>query len=425
MVTKVVFPKGDTTITVEPMYQWDYGRQLEIDATDISTVVEVHFACRGMNETIAYACSVQNGVITVPVPVVCLEQTAPITAWIYEYVDGNGRTTKEITIPVIPRTRPPKSVDVPQDLGDRYTAVIAEMNAVVDGLRNGATSVKVAEIAKKANSATTAKNAESATVASSAVYATTAGKATKAVQDEEGSAILTWYLKNRMNYRTYTHGTTIDGGLIEFRVTNNRGHTASVIANMQGDGGTTLFGVTDSSGANHVARLTFIGATSGRYRITVDYLNDSGVWANLESSLYTILYQYLSTVSNAGVSVGPSGGVVKVGTSWIAEDDLDNYTVTVTGGLSVYEDSMGWEVTAEKIGTGTVTVVSKTDGVIVSTTTYTIVAKTSDTGSAGGTTPGTSVTLPEVSAEDNGKLLGVMDGVYALIDLGLAEGGAF
>lgn len=415
MVTKVVFPQGEATVTLEPMYQWDYGRKLEIDATGISTVVEVHFAHRGMTEAIAYTCSVKNNTITIPVPSSCLEQTNPILAWICE----NGITTREITIPIIQRTRPPKSMDIPQDLGSN---VIREMNAVVDGLRDGSITAKTSETAKTATTAISAKNAENATVATSAVHATTASTATKAVQDSDGENINVWYLKNRMNYRTYIHGTAIDGGMMEFRVKNNSGHTASVLANMQGDGGTALFSITDTAGKNYVARLVFTASTSGRYVITVGYLNDSGVWATLDSTLYTIMYQYLSTVSSAGASVGPSGGVVKVGTSWIAEDDLANYTVTVTGGLSVYEDSMGWEVTAVKIGTGTVMVVSKSDGVIVSTTTYTIVEKTSDTG---GTTVGTTVTLPEVSAADNGKLLGVMNGVYTLIDLGMAEGSAF
>lgn len=418
MVTKVSFPQGGTTVTVEPMYQWDYGRKLEIDATGISTVVEIHFACRGMTESIAYTCSVKNGVLTVPIPSSCLEQTTPISAWIV----ANGITTHEITIPITPRTRPPKSTDVPQDLGSR---VIEEMNSVVDGLRDGSIPAKVTETAKKATTADTAKNAEMATVATSAVHATTASKSTKAMQDDEGSAILTWYLKNRMNYRTYTHGTSIDGGMIEFRVTNYVGHTASVLVNMQGDGGSTLFSITNSAGKSYVARLVFTASTSGRYMITVGYLNDSRAWVTLDSSLYTIVYQYLSTVSNAGASVGPSGGVVKIGTTWIVEDDIANFYVTVTGGFLVYEDSMGWEVTADKLGAGTINVISRADNTIVSTTTYTIVSTTNTEGGTGGVIPGTSVVLPEVTSADNGKLLGVADGKYALIDLGLAEGGAF
>lgn len=427
MVTKVVFPKGSTTVTLEPMYQWDYGRQLEIDATGISTVVEVHFAYRGMTETIAYACSVHDEVITVPIPASCLEQTSEITAWVYEYKEGTGRTTREIIIPITPRTRPPKGTDIPQNVGDRYSAVIEQMNAVVDDIRDGTVSVKVAEKAKTADSATSAKNAESALVASSAVYATTAGSAVKATQDEEGSVIHTWYLKNRLNYRSYTPGTTIDGGLIEFRIESDSGYVSSVITNLQGSGGTTLFSIADSAGKNLVARLSFVSASSGTYAINVDYLNDNGLWANLTSSVYSILYQYLSTVSNAGSSVGPSGGVVKVGTSWIVEEDVNNYVVTVTGGLSVYQDSAFWEVTAERVGTGTVTITYKPDGLIVSTTTYTIVTDTTGTGgTSGGTSGGTPVTgLPAITPADNGKLLGVMNGAYTLIDLGLAEGGAY
>ena len=415
MITKVVFPKGETSVTIEPMHQWDYGRQLEIDVTGLPTVIEVHFACQGMTEAIAYACGVKNGVITVPVPNGCLKQTTPITAWIYVYEGDCSKTVRTIIIPVTARTKPPEHEDIPDNVGDRYTEVITQMNAVVDGLRDGSTPVKSAETATTAEKATTATTAESATVATSAVYATSAGRATTAIQDTEGAEIVTWYLKNRMNYKTYEANTLIDGGLIEFRITNNVGFTASVITNMQGYGGASLFGVTDSSGENRVARLRFEGATSGQYSVYVDYLNDEQRWSVLDSSLYSVLYQYLSGVSNAGEIVGPSGGIVSVGTTWVAEEDVNNYTVTVSGGLSVYQDSVGWEVTAEDVGTGTVTVINKADNVVVRITTYTIVDSTDNSGNSGGNT-GTSVVIPEVSVADNGKILGVVNGKWDKTD---------
>lgn len=415
MITKVVFPKGATSVTIEPMHQWDYGRQLEIDVTGLPTVIEVHFACQGMTEAIAYACGVKNGVITVPVPNGCLKQTTPITAWIYVYEGDCSKTVRTIIIPVTARTKPPEHEDIPDNVGDRYTEVITQMNAVVDGLLDGSTPVKSAETATTAEKATTATTAESATVATSAVYATTAGRATTAIQDTEGAEIVTWYLKNRMNYKTYEANTLIDGGLIEFRITNNVGFTASVITNMQGYGGASLFGVTDSSGENRVARLRFEGVTSGQYSVYVDYLNDEQRWSVLDSSLYSVLYQYLSGVSNAGEIVGPSGGIVSVGTTWVAEEDVNNYTVTVSGGLSVYQDSVGWEVTAEDVGTGTVTVINKADNVVVRITTYTIVDSTDNSGNSGGNT-GTSVVIPEVSVADNGKILGVVNGKWDKTD---------
>ena len=182
------------TVVEKPiaMYQWDYGQTIAIDATGMSTVVEVHFAHRGMTEAIAYACAVQNGVIIAPIPNECLEQTSEVKVWVYEYDGDSARTTKEITISIIPRTRPPRNTEVPQSVGDRYTEVITQMNTVVDGLRNGSTVVKRAENANVAAEAKIVKNAENATNATSASFATTAGKAHR---DSEGMAIHTWYLK--------------------------------------------------------------------------------------------------------------------------------------------------------------------------------------------------------------------------------------
>lgn len=418
MITKVIFPAGETSVTIEPMHQWDYGRHLEIDVTGLPTVIEVHFACRGMTEAVAYACAVQNGVITVPVPNSCLEQTTPITAWIYVCDGACSKTVRTITIPITARTKPPEHESIPDNISNRYTEVITQMNAVVDGLRDGTTPVKLAETAIVAEKANTATSAESANVATSAVHATTAGQANTAIRDTEGAEIATWYLKNRMNYKSYTANTLLVGGLIEFRITNNAGFTASVITNMQGYGGASLFGITDSSGENRVARLRFEGENSGQYYVYVDYLNDENEWSVLNSSLYSILYQYLSGVSNAGENVGPSGGVVTVGTTWDVDYDVNNHVVTVTGGLSVYQDSSAWQVTAESVGVGTVTITDR-DGRVVSLTTYTIVSKGSDTGSGGvsGGTNTPTTALPAVTEADNGKFLGVVGGEWAVANV--------
>ena len=178
--------------------------------------------------------------------------------------------------------------------------------------------------------------------------------------------------QNKLSYLAYD-GTQIDGGLIEFRITDNYDVTTSIVCNVQGDGVSSVFGIRD--GSNHrLARLRFDGTSTGKYSVYIDYFTSSNTWSELINSKYSILYPYLSAISNKGEEVGPTGGIVTVGTTWDVDADVNTHTVTVTGGLSVYQDSTAWQVTAERVGVGTVTV-TNIDDVVVSQTTYTIVEK--------------------------------------------------
>ena len=89
-----------------------------------------------------------------------------------------------------------------------------------------------------ADEAHVVKNAENATNATTATFATTAGKTQR---DSEGTVIHTWYVKNRLSYATYEADTRIDGGLIEFRVTDYNGTVTSIIANVQSDCVSSVF----------------------------------------------------------------------------------------------------------------------------------------------------------------------------------------
>lgn len=186
MSINATFDNGATVATAKGLHQWDYGQKLEIVSADLPTLVEVHFACRGMNEAIVVPCSVSNGVGTVTIPNQCLEQTSPITAWVYEYeaemdaetgetVKTAGSTTKTITIPITSRARPNRSEDIPQTILDKYAVLIAEVNEAIGALMSGKVIVSNATNADTASFATSAGNAEYASSAGSSRSANTAG----------------------------------------------------------------------------------------------------------------------------------------------------------------------------------------------------------------------------------------------------------
>lgn len=177
MNIKAIIPTGHTEITVNGLHQWDYGRKLEIHSNDLPAVVEVHFACVGMTEAVVRSCQAADGVAVAAIPDKCLEQTAPITAWVYEIDGTTGVTTVKITLPIEPRTRPCACEDIPEDISDKYTEAVTAMNAAVKNISTG--QVKVAAAAK-ADHATKAAEADHTAKADQATKATQADKATLA-----------------------------------------------------------------------------------------------------------------------------------------------------------------------------------------------------------------------------------------------------
>lgn len=197
MPIRAVFMPGQTEITVNGFHQWDYGQQLEIRASDLPGEVEVHFACVGMKEAAVRICAMVNGVGTVAVPDACLEQTAPFKAWIYEVDGTTGTTAKTITLNVVPRAKPQKSDDVPEEFYNQYTEALAEFNKHVESLKDGSVVVAKAveadraESAASADTASTAGHAGTAGHAETAGLADTAGTATKADYPTSGGYFIT------------------------------------------------------------------------------------------------------------------------------------------------------------------------------------------------------------------------------------------
>lgn len=222
MAIKVQFSVGETSKRTAPLYQWDYGQQLEIESADLPTLIEVHFACPDMSEAIIRSCSVSNGIAAVTIPDRCLEQSNPITAWVYEINGSCGATTKAVVIPVTARTRPCRSAEIPQDVSDRYTELITEVNEAVGKLTKGEIMVASAAKATSADRATTAGNASTAAHAEQAAYATNAGAAVTASKDGMGRIIHeTYQTKNKGGMQPMLYFSPVSGCVYMFKVVIN------------------------------------------------------------------------------------------------------------------------------------------------------------------------------------------------------------
>ena len=129
------FPAGVTEITVHGLHQWDYGRKLDITSTGSlvsQTVVEVHFACAGMESAVVRTCNVSLASVTAAIPDACLEQSSPIFAWVFCPSETEGFTVLKITMPVEARTKPAAMpTEPPENYANQYTDLIAAVNAAV------------------------------------------------------------------------------------------------------------------------------------------------------------------------------------------------------------------------------------------------------------------------------------------------------
>ena len=220
MAIKALFTEGATSITLAPLFQWDYGQELEIEAAGLPSLIEVHFACHGMTEAVVHTCSCVGGIATVSIPDRCLEQAGDITAWVYEVNGSAGRTIYSIKIPVTTRTRPARSESIPQTVQDTYTQLITEVNQLLGALQNGTVNVGYAQRAGVADKATTA---DSATTATNANTAGGASYAVTAAKDSAGNTIVDTYMKIPKDYTLLKVGDTLPLGLYHFTIMNVAG----------------------------------------------------------------------------------------------------------------------------------------------------------------------------------------------------------
>lgn len=180
MSIKATFPAGVTAMTVNGLHQWDYGRTLEIEAPELPTLVEIHFACAGMPEAEVRSCTLIDGKVTAAIPDICLEQTSPVIAWVYEIGETNGRTTRMVTLPIIQRAKPQGSVTITPAVADKYTELLAAVNDLIEDIRSGDIAVSVGHVAQ-ADHAAVADYAVEADHAAEADRAAAAGQADEAV----------------------------------------------------------------------------------------------------------------------------------------------------------------------------------------------------------------------------------------------------
>lgn len=303
---KAIIPHGQTEITINGLHQWDYGRKLEIHASDLPAIIEVHFACAGMGTAVVRSCAVIEGVAEVAIPNRCLESSTPITAWIYAVGETSGVTIKTLTLSVIARMQPQPAATISEDVSDKYTEAIAAMTTLVgevdDVFMNATTDVlntvteAIAEGSMVVAEATHAGRAESATSADTAKRAGADANG-RSLSDSMHAA------KGYTKMVTGDGGSRIREGVVIFKL--QRGAVDIRIITEVGDnGGQPCYSQTFHDAINGDVivplRLVFRTPTSEGYTVSIQKLVEDSVgdlvWETASNTEYpvTAYYKHLS-----------------------------------------------------------------------------------------------------------------------------------
>jgi hypothetical protein len=93
--------------TVDPLYQWDVNRELEIRGLSLPSIPEIHFANDAMERSIVRQATMDDaGIITVKIPNSLLQKHYTITAYICIYEGDTFKSLYSISIPVKARKKP-------------------------------------------------------------------------------------------------------------------------------------------------------------------------------------------------------------------------------------------------------------------------------------------------------------------------------
>ena len=309
MPIKAIFKAGSRKIVISnQLYQWDYGRELQIEAEDLPSIVEVHFATPEMKEAIVHTCSVGDdgkGIVSIPNP--CVEQANPISVWVVQIGETSGKTLKEITIRVTPRTRPQPGATIPEEVGDRYTEAIDAMNEAVESVErtiaNAVGTVEQVVTRHLEDGVIVPAKSDYATSAGSAKSAETANTAQSAEQDSAGRNLSSALVSETGGYTVLQSENTIPGGVVLFKIGSTRATAPETVLVTEIGGAGRVSSVspifyTTLEGDMCPRRLLFQHQSGGEYKVFVHF-GDTGteewVTSEIREAALEISYKHLIT----------------------------------------------------------------------------------------------------------------------------------
>lgn len=131
--------RGEEIEIDNELWQYDYGQNIQIKGLDLPEIFEVHFSWKDIEKAVVVTGSTVNGISTVDIPNVALEQRRMITAYIYLSDTESGETVNTISLSVN-RRKAPEDFETPEDVDLFHHTV----NAVSEYQRQAAEAQKEA-----------------------------------------------------------------------------------------------------------------------------------------------------------------------------------------------------------------------------------------------------------------------------------------
>ena len=107
---------NNKTYVADDLFQWDKDQVLMIFGLSLTSIPEIHFATPSMKEAIVKQATLsKSGVISVTIPNILLEGSAPINVYISGYEGSAFRTWYKMQLTVKARTKPADFISTEDD----------------------------------------------------------------------------------------------------------------------------------------------------------------------------------------------------------------------------------------------------------------------------------------------------------------------
>jgi len=190
-ILTAVFADGETEVTVEGLWQWDYGQILKIEGLDLPDYYTVHFSNAPTRGKTKGQIGDADGV---KIPSSLIETGAPVYAWIFLHTgDSDGETEYMITMPVTtrPKPDPEEPTEDEQSIIDQLIGLMQEATEqTAQDVETAAASVtEAANYANEASASADSAEQSATDAATAATNASTyASNASTSASDAAASA---------------------------------------------------------------------------------------------------------------------------------------------------------------------------------------------------------------------------------------------
>ena len=139
---EAIFTENVLTITLNGLYQWDYGQKLHIKGLELGETEQIHFSNTKEKEAIVMPLVKHGEQYICDIPNVLLEKWWDITAWVYDVGENSGETIRTVILKVEPRVKPQDFISTNPDANDILSDVLNKIDQNIKDNEQFKTEIK-------------------------------------------------------------------------------------------------------------------------------------------------------------------------------------------------------------------------------------------------------------------------------------------